>query len=61
MNNSKFVIPIGITIIKWISFVSTYFTGHSFGGDKIISSNASIEKAISLSETKDKKKIKSKS
>ncbi len=57
MNKNNLIILIGITIITLVAIGSTYFSDYSFGGDKIISSNTSIEKAMSIKENNDKKNI----
>ncbi len=46
-----------MTAIALVFINSTYFSGHSFGGDKIISANGDIEKSASMTETNDKKNV----
>ncbi len=57
MNKNKIVFLIGIAVITLIVNNSTYFLGYSFGMDRIISASEGIGKAISITETNDKKEI----
>ncbi len=57
MNKNKIAFLIGIAVITLIVNNSTYFLGYSFGMDRIISASEGIGKAISITETNDKKEI----
>ena len=61
MNKHKLVILIGMISIALVFITSTYFLGHFFGGNKIISAKEDIEKSASTTETHDKEKITNKS